>query len=126
MHEPPTGPDLLDAARKTLIEELLPALPPEKHYAALMVANATAIAARLARQDPAAIAGLAAQARALLREEPKSATDAETWRLLAAAIRAGRFDPGQDGHEEAHDLLRAYAEARCAISSPKALRKRAG
>ena len=62
MHEPPPGPDLLDAARKTLLEELLPALPPEKHYAALMVANAITIAARIARHDPAAARALAAPA----------------------------------------------------------------
>jgi hypothetical protein len=126
MHEPPPGPDLLDAARKTLLEELLPALPPEKHYAALMVANAITIAARIARHDPTFAGVLAARARALAGEPAGFSDDAESWRQFSAAIRAGRFDPGSDGHDGAYDLLRTYAEARCAISSRKALRRRAG
>ncbi len=118
MHEPPSGPELLDAARRTLLDELLPALPAEKHYPALMVANAIAIAARTARHDHASADALAAEARALMGGHP----DDDAWRPLAAAIRAGRFDPGSDGHDRAYALLRAYAEARCAISSPKARR----
>ncbi len=121
MHEPPSGPELLEAARKTLLDELLPALPAEKRYPALMVANAIAIAARTARHDPAPADALAAEARGVTGTD-----EAEPWRALAAAIRAGRFDPGTDGHDRVHALLRAYAEARCAISSPKARRGQAG
>lgn len=117
MIEPPAGPSLLDAARKTLLDEVLPALPPEKHYSALMIANAIMIAARTARREPGADAAVEARVRALTGD-----SDADPWRAFASAIRAGRFDPGTEGHAAAVALLRCYADTRCAISSPKALR----
>lgn len=46
MNNRPYGNELLEVARRTLLDELLPLLPPEKTYEALMVANAMAIAAR--------------------------------------------------------------------------------
>lgn len=119
MIEPPAGADLLDAARKTLLDTLLPALPPDKHYPALMIANAMAISARRARRDPAEDAALDARARALT-----GIAEGDPWAALAAAIRAGRFDPGIGAHEAAFALLRERTDARCAISSPKALRTR--
>ncbi|OWT55646.1 DUF6285 domain-containing protein [Candidimonas nitroreducens] len=42
----PHGPELLDTARRSLLEEILPALPPEQGYTARMIAKAMAIAAR--------------------------------------------------------------------------------
>ena len=42
----PHGPELLDTARRSLLEEILPALPPGQAYAARMIAKAMAIAAR--------------------------------------------------------------------------------
>lgn len=60
MREQPLGPELLAIAGKVLREELLPLLPREKHYQALMLANAMAIAARqLAAGDGPAQAELA-------------------------------------------------------------------
>ncbi|MBV9655529.1 MAG: hypothetical protein JOZ42_13310 [Acetobacteraceae bacterium] len=118
MIEPPGGPALLDAARKTLLEELLPALPPDKHYAALMVANAMAIASRTARRDRAGDERIEARVRSLT-----GSGDGDPWRAFAAAIRAGRFRRGTPERAEAYALLRGYAEARCALSSPKALKR---
>src|SRR3546814_11673443 len=46
MANSPRGSDLLGVARRTLLDELLPPLPPEKTYEARMVARAMAIAAR--------------------------------------------------------------------------------
>src|SRR5690606_21329135 len=46
MNNRPYGNELLDVARRTLLDELLPLLPGEKAYEALMVANAMAIASR--------------------------------------------------------------------------------
>jgi hypothetical protein len=46
MPEPLRGERLLETARGVLIDELLPVLPADKRHAALMVANAMAIAAR--------------------------------------------------------------------------------
>ena len=45
----PDAHELLDIARSTLLEQLLPALPGELRYPALMIANAMAIAARESR-----------------------------------------------------------------------------
>lgn len=46
MRNKPHGAELLEIARATLLDELLDALPKEKRYTALMVANAMAIAQR--------------------------------------------------------------------------------
>ena len=49
----PDGAALLDMARRTLMEQLLPALPPGDAYAARMVARAMGIAARELQQSQA-------------------------------------------------------------------------
>src|SRR3546814_15723700 len=46
MNNRPYGNELLDVARRTLLDEILPLLPPEKTYDALMVASAMSIASR--------------------------------------------------------------------------------
>jgi hypothetical protein len=99
-HEEPLAPDLLATAREVLLTEILPALPPEKHLAARMVANAIAIAARAVTAPPP--------------------TGHEA-RALAAAIRAGRHDPGTPHHAEVAALLDAVTRARCAVSAPRAV-----
>lgn len=112
LREEPLAPDLLATARAVLLNDLLPALPPEKAFAARMVANAMAIAAREAAGEdwePAMLARMAA-----LAGDP---------RAFAAAIRAGRFDPGAPRHREAAALLDDLTRARCAVSAPKALGK---
>jgi hypothetical protein len=94
----PRGAELLAVARRALLEELVPALPEDRRYQALMVANALAIAGReLAQPD---------------REDP-AALEA-----LAAAIRAGRHD----GDAVIHARLLAWATARTAVTNPKALK----
>jgi hypothetical protein len=108
LREPPEAADLLATARDVLLAELLPALPAEKAFAARMVANAMAIAAREAAQDPAW------QAAALAR----MGGDA---RAFAKAIRAGLHDPGTPRHAEAVALLDDLTRARCAVSAPRAL-----
>ena len=100
--------DLLEEARRTLLEILLPLLPADHRYDGLMVANAMAIAARQARLGDdllrAEVRGLAA----LL-----DATDADSvpttalWERLVALerrlvqdIRHGVYDaaePRRDG-----------------------------
>ncbi|HWT08187.1 MAG TPA: DUF6285 domain-containing protein [Roseomonas sp.] len=108
LREEPAAPDLLAIARDVLLKELLPALPADKAFAARMVANAMAIAARDAAQD-------AAWETAALARMPGDARD------LAAAIREGRFDPGTPGHRDAATLLDDITRARCAVSAPRAL-----
>lgn len=113
LREEPQAPDLLATARDVLLNELLPALPPDKAFAARMVANAMAIAGREAAQDagwePQVLARMAA-----LAGDP---------RAFAAAIRAGGFDPGSAGHGAAAALLDELTRARCAVSAPRALGK---
>ncbi|MES2713860.1 MAG: hypothetical protein V4653_19955 [Pseudomonadota bacterium] len=99
MHEQPDAADLLETARALLLAELLPALPASKTFAARMIANAMAIAAR-ATANPTAW------------PEPPD----------AALIRAGVYDPGTPQHDEVAARLLAIAQMRCAISNPRALR----
>ncbi|MBU8539685.1 hypothetical protein [Falsiroseomonas tokyonensis] len=100
MQEKPDAADLLATARDVVLQDLLPALPPDKAIAARMVAAAIALALRQATAPPMAEADLAA---------------------LAAAIRAGRHDPGTESHAQVAAFLRDYARARAAVSAPKAL-----
>jgi hypothetical protein len=102
MLERPDGPDLLATAREVLLNELLPALPPEKVFAARMVANAMAIAARAAQADVDAVA-------------PRDLAQ------LSREIRAGRHDPGTPSHDGVRAWLRDYARLRAGVSAPKAL-----
>jgi hypothetical protein len=109
LREEPLAADLLATAREVLLNELLPALPPEKAFAARMVANAMAIAARDAAQPD-----WEAEALARMGGDP---------RAFAAAIRAGRFDPGSPDHARIATLLDDLTRARCAVSAPRALGK---
>lgn len=93
----PGGAELLALARRTLLEELLPSLPDEKRYQALMLANALAIVGRELAQP---------------RDEDKDGLE-----RLAAAIRAGEHD----GDGALYKRLLAWSEARVAITNPKAL-----
>jgi hypothetical protein len=108
MPPPPRGERLLETARDLLRDELLPALPADQRHAALMVANAMAIAAReLYRHvDPA----LDAQ---------RAAAD----RQLCAAIRAGRFDAGAAA-AQLHARLLADTRAGVEVSNPRYLVRR--
>ena len=110
LHEEPRAADLLDTARDVLLNDLLSALPPDKAFAARMVANAMAIAGREAEQD----AAWEAEALARMPGDPRD---------FAAAIRQGRFDPGSAGHALAAALLDEITRARCAVSAPRALGK---
>lgn len=76
MRDEPSGAALLDAARRALMDEVLPGLEGRPRYVALMVANAIGIAAR---EIGAADAG----------HTPLAAIDPRT---LARAIRAGAHD----------------------------------
>lgn len=108
LHEEPQATDLLATARDVLLNELLPALPADKAFAARMVANAMAIAGRAAAQDSA----WEAATMASMPGDPAE---------FAAAIREGRFDPGTPHHAEAAALLDEITRARCAVSAPRAL-----
>lgn len=100
MLEKPLGTDLLATARDAVLNDLLPALPPEHHATARMVAAAIALA---------------------LREAASPTLPAMNLARLAADIRAGAHDPGSATHAETAGTLRALARARAAVSAPRAL-----
>ena len=121
--------DLMTTAREALLRDLLPALTGERRYAALMIANGMAIAAREHRLGTDAARNEAARLRNLLelvphdhaaKRDDKSTGDLSALRTdVSAAIRAGAFD--------AHERAVAHALAHTAtdwvaISNPKALR----
>ena len=115
--EAPEGPSLLATARDALLQEILPTLSGTDAFTARMIANAMAIAAREAAQDEAWVEETRIAMRRLT-----GATEAPD-RALAAAIRAGAFDPGSAHYAEAAAVLRKAAWMRCAISVPRVLGK---
>jgi hypothetical protein len=105
--ERPDAADLLATARRIILEEIAPALADEARFKALMAANAIGIALRHTPESTAA----AAQAWNALGDA----------RTLVARIRAGELDPGTPDHEPTRHALLRLAQARCAVSAPKAV-----
>jgi hypothetical protein len=122
-----TGAPLLEAARGLLRDELLPALPEGQRHAALMIANALAVAARALRQGDCAgreeLESLAVLLGPLAEEGPRNATGEN--RLLCERIRAGHADEGPwRAQVLAH--LQATCRRQLEVSNPKALATAAG
>lgn len=134
MREAPQGQDLLSIARTTLLEKVVPLLPQDQRYSALMVANAMAIALRQwqageqwQREELARLHSLLGTAATEASSATNSIpTEAETLRnalmtanrALAQKIRHGDFDtPSQPVAE----LLEWMATQRVRESAPKAL-----
>lgn len=125
----PNGHELLAIAREAFSTEVLPALPENRRYTGLMIANAMAIARR---EIEAGEAPLRAEYERLvtLLGEPAGTPGAgmlapsvaDYNRRLAERIRAGRFD--HEGRAALLAHLRRTTEARLAISNPKALQDR--
>ncbi|PWC44756.1 hypothetical protein TSO221_17500 [Azospirillum sp. TSO22-1] len=108
----PDARGLVEIALKTFREVLLPAVPAEQRFPALMIANALSIAER----ELKGAAGPAEALRRLLGEEG----DADTLsRRLCAAIDEGRFD----GSAELRPVLWEITRARLVVSNPKYLQK---
>lgn len=114
MREHPDGAELLAIARDVLRKELLPLLPKDRQYDALMIANAMCIAERqLSAGETPQLTEQQALAALLDQEGDLPALN----RTLAAAIRAGRMD----GNAEAWRLLWESTLQRVRESAPKAL-----
>lgn len=121
MNDHPQGDELLGTARRVLLDQLLPLLPPDKVYDTLMVANAMAIAAR----------ELAATPRNLIPTNDKIAqfyknagldtpnNGADLTRDLAVRIRTEQI-PVQ-AVPALHTLLSDLTRQRLTISNPKYL-----
>lgn len=115
MRDKPDASDLLNTARRVLTEDLLPELPRDKRYAALMVAAAMATAAREAE---AGDGPLIAEREALATLYETDGTLDDLNRRFAADLRAGRFD---DDPDEAVEILRRSVLHRLAESNPRYL-----
>jgi hypothetical protein len=127
MTDRPDGVALLEEARRTLLETLLPLLPPERRYDGLMVANAMAIAAReagqgdiLLRESVKLLAALFPASAAATSENLRAQLP-ELEARLAREIRAGLCDAPGPRRDAVRDYLRRSAIARARVSNPKAL-----
>lgn len=129
MRDQPTGAQLLHTARQLLRDELLPALPPPHRHAALMIANAMAIAARQLQQGDAAEREELLALQQLLSLPPCAAADDPSAlrgqlvaanRLLSVQVREGQAD---DGEMRARVLahLRSTTRRKVEESNPKVL-----
>ena len=120
MRSLPTAAELLKIARDGLLNELLPHLPKEQHYTALMAANALAISMReiqaAASQDQAEAALL----HELYGSAATSAGIDEFAVRLAHDLREGRFDTRLPAVGQ---LLLAEVTARLRVSNPKYLKQ---
>ena len=102
---------LMDVAAETYTDEIMPALPSEKRYAAAMTANALGIAQRrLSHSDPA---------EALL-----AGLNAKSLDELSARIRAG--DEKRKEEKNLQTTLLSFLEAELAITNPRYLKRYAG
>ncbi len=126
MKTQPNAADLLAIARSTLLDKLLPGLPEELRYDALMIANAMAIASREHAGADQAMHAEFARLQKLLGETgetpagPALATSlARLNQRLASDIRAGGFDDKE--RKALLDHLEKTSADELAISNPRAL-----
>jgi hypothetical protein len=114
MREQPDGAALLAMAREVLRKELMPLLPKDKAYDALMIANAMSIAERQLQQGSAAQVLEQKMLSALLKADGDLAA---LTRQFAQKIRQGEMDNNAD----AKKLLIDSVVQRVRESAPKAL-----
>ena len=106
MRDEPEGPALLESARQSLLDDVVPGLTGRPRYVALMVANALGIAAREIRASDRSAAAWAA----VLATDPDGGSSADVaLARLVAAIRAGRHDADRDLHAALLETARVAA-----------------
>ncbi len=123
MRDRPDAVDLLAIARRRLLEEVLPALPADQRYNALMVAAAMGIAGREAENGDA---GMIAEREALVEllapqgDGEPSLDDLN--RRFAEDLRAGEFDNPGPRRDAATRLLSETTLARLGECNPNYLK----
>ena len=121
----PDALGLLAIARETLLKELVPLLPAERRYDALMVASAIAAAAREIEAGAAPLAEeLRGLARLLEATPGEGPPETELLRLntdLAGRIRAGAFDERGPRRAELIRHLKATTVRKLRETNPKYL-----
>jgi hypothetical protein len=129
MRDEPTGEQLLETARNLLREELLPALPADRKHAALMIANAMAIATRQLKNgedgERSELGSLSAMLGHEGQDEPAGGAELrrqlkELNREFVRSIRSGRADTGA-WREAARKHLLEVARVKVVESNPKYL-----
>ncbi len=118
MRDQPDGANLLQIARAEFLRDVLPILPAEKKYKALMIANAMAIARRQFHDTGEMSATEARRVAALLTDTPD-----DMHATLCEKIREGIFDPGSDNHRQMFDVLTLMTLSRLAETNPRFLEK---
>lgn len=129
MSDRPDGQDLLLTAREELMKRVLPELPADLRYSALMIANAMAIAARELGAGQAGDARELAQLQQLVPGEALMVADGAPLqqaltayrKKLCEKIRAGDCDPGKAAHQELLRHLDANVRDKLTVSNPKLL-----
>ena len=118
MRNRPDATELLEIARQTLLDEILPSLSGDKKYSALMIGNALAMAIREIRSED-----ISKSENALfenLYNAPGDNITLEEWHTrLCQDIRSGKFD--QQGAGRLRALLLEQVCDRLALSNPKYL-----
>lgn len=117
INDDPGARDLVAIALRSFREAILPVVPADQRFTALMIANALGTAERELAAGTGAEPGLAAAVGGLLGE----AGDLPTLLpRLCAAIDAGRFD-APDRQSALRAVLTDITLARLAVSNPKRL-----
>jgi len=126
MNDRPDARELIATARDAYTTDVLPTVPDELRYTALMIANAMAIAQReLAagdaplRDEYRRLSALLPGAAAASHGDALRGAVERYNRRLANEIRAGRFDDEKRAAMLQH--LRRTTEEKLAVSNPKAL-----
>ncbi len=124
MRDEPDALGLLAVARETLLGELMPLLPAERRYDALMIASALAAAAREIEAGAAPLRAELDGLAGLLGLDPAALTPADLPELnarLAAAIRAGAYDEPGPARAALAAHLRAVTVGKLRETNPKYL-----
>ena len=114
MRDRPNGADLLAVARRSLLDDVAPALKGQPRYVALMVANAMGIALRELEEAER----FERANRAVLGHDQGGSADSASARLVAS-VRGGRHD----ADPSLYDALKASVEVAATIWKPAPSRK---
>lgn len=117
INDDPGARDLVAIALRSFREAILPVVPADQRFTALMIANALGVAERELAAGTAAEPTLAAAVGGLLGEDGDLP---DLLPRLCTAIDAGRFD-APDRQAALRAVLKDITRARLALSNPKRL-----
>ncbi|PWC37688.1 DUF6285 domain-containing protein [Azospirillum sp. TSO35-2] len=117
INDDPGARDLVAIALRSFREAILPVVPADQRFTALMIANALGMAERELTAGATAEPALATAVGGLLGEDGDLP---DLLPRLCAAIDAGRFD-APDRQAALRAVLKDITRARLAVSNPKRL-----